>query len=165
MPDSLNRKNEEIIDISFGKNWDYIPLTKEYIENCLEIDSKFDKRSISKIILSASELMENAVKYSDEEGVRVILERKKGFSEVKLLVYNFLDEEKANRLIEEIKEMNAADALEYYIGKMRDQNVDEDMHKKSGLGFARINYEAEASIDARYIKSEKVMEITAVFKI
>ena len=72
----INYENNTVgyLDLTFGPKWDYIPLTKNYIENFLLINV-IDKVNISKIAMSASELLENAVKFSSRDGIRMMIRK------------------------------------------------------------------------------------------
>jgi hypothetical protein len=150
------------LDITFGPKWDYIPLTKNFIENFLLVNV-VDKKSISKIAMSASELLENAVKFSNKDGIRMVVRKHSKKNVIELKVYNYVEEADAKGLKERIKAMISSDPLQFYIAKMKESVTRKD--GKSGLGLARIYYEGEAKITADYIKDSKVVELTAIFDV
>ena len=118
----INYKLETMryLDITFGHKWDYIPLTKNYIESFLLLNL-IEKQIISRIAMSASELLENAVKYSDkDDGIRMVIKKLVKEKKIELCVYNFINEKSADILIERIIDMNNQDPLQYYINKMRE---------------------------------------------
>lgn len=148
------------LDITFGPKWDYIPLTKNFIENFLLVNI-VDRKSISKIAMSASELLENAVKFSNRDGIRMLIRKLGKKKLIELKVYNFVEKKDAGILVDRIKDMNKSDPLQYYITKMKESVSRKD--GKSGLGLARIRYEGEADIICKYLEDNKAVEITARF--
>ena len=150
------------LDLTFGPKWDYIPLTKNYVENFLAINL-VDRVNISKISMSASELLENAVKFSNKDGIRMMVKKLNKQNQVILVVYNYTTKKEADDLIERVKDMNNQDPLQYYIEKMKESAVRND--GKSGLGLSRINYEGEAKLDIVYFDEEGIVQVRAVFRL
>ena len=150
------------LDLTFGPNWDYIPITRNYIENFLLINID-EKESINRIAMAASELLENAVKYSTKDGVRIIINKEDERKEIELFVLNYADKTLALEHIKRIETMNAAEPLQYYIEKMKESVIRKD--GKAGLGLARINHEANAKISGKYHDSTGTLEVKAVFSL
>jgi hypothetical protein len=148
------------LDITFGPKWDYIPLTKNFIENFLLVNV-VDRKSISKIAMSASELLENAVKFSNSDGIRMMIRKMGKKKLIELKVYNYIQQKDVDALLARIDDMNKSDPLQYYITKMKESVARKD--GKSGLGLARIRYEGEADIICRYLKENKAVEFTVRF--
>ncbi len=150
------------LDLTFGPKWDYIPITRNYIENFLMINID-DKYRINKITMAASELLENAVKYSNRDGVRIIISKNDHQKNISLKVLNYADKETAMAHIGRINKMNEYKPLEYYIERMKDSVTRTD--GKAGLGLARINHEANATISALFYDETSVLEVSAIFKL
>ena len=150
------------LDITFGPKWDYIPLTKNYIENFLMINL-VNKKHISRIAMSASEFLENAVKFSNKDGIRVIIDKLGEKNQIQLQVFNFLKKDEADRLFAMIDKMNSEDPLKYYIKKMKETVARHD--DKAELGLARINYEGGAKISANYLEDDNIVELRAIFNL
>ncbi len=150
------------LDIIFGPKWDYIPLTKNYVENFLSINL-IDSVNISKVAMSASELLENAVKFSNRDGIRMIIKKNDHKNEIELLVFNYTSLREADFLIKRIEGMNTQDPLQYYISMMKETALRSD--GKSGLGLSRINYEGNAKLDVKYYNDEGIIEVKARFKL
>jgi hypothetical protein len=152
------------LDITIGHRWDYIPMTRSYVEKFLNSNIT-DKLRVMKIIVSISELLENAVKYSYKEGVRAKIKRDAVNHKLELTVYNYATKEESFKLIEYIKEIdNNKDPLKFYLDKMKDAVK----NKKNGLGLPRIKYEGEANISANYFEEETgdgTVRVKAVFNI
>lgn len=149
-----NEQTIGFLDITFGPSWEYVALTRSYIENFLAINA-VDKLHIGKIQLAASELLENAVKYCSREGNRIILNKNDKEKEISIRVFNFIEEEKAKKVVNQVKEMNRADPMEYYIQCMH--------NLEGGLGFARMNYETDAKISCEYSTEKNILEVKALF--
>jgi hypothetical protein len=150
------------LDITFGPKWDYIPLTKNYVENFLLINV-IDKQNISKIAMSASELLENAVKFSSKDGIRMMIRKLDKKNQVELIVFNHVVKKEAEKVGQLVDEMNKMEPLQYYIGKMKESVSRKD--GKAGLGLARINYEGEAKINVKFYDDIEVIQVKAVFQL
>lgn len=148
------------LDITFGPIWSYIPLTRNYIENFLMINLE-EQLGINKIVMTASELLENAVKYSSEDGIRVKITKHIDKDMVDLVVLNALiktDYEKLKVKVEEAN--NAENTLEYYVNKMKESYARND--GKAGLGIPRIRHEAEAKLNLTYFPKNDASGILEV---
>ncbi len=132
------------------------------MENFLAINL-IEKSNISKIAMSASELLENAVKFSNHDGIRMMIKKYSDQNEINLVVFNYSTKKDAQSLIERVGKMNEDDPLQYYITKMKESAVRED--GKSCLGLARINYEGEARIEVKYFEKDGIIQIKASFKL
>jgi len=150
------------LDMTFGPVWDYIPLTRNFVENFLLINL-IEKRNISKISLAVSELLENAIKYSNNDVIRLKIIKRLTDNSIEIHVFNYTDDLHANNLLEQIEIMKSRNSLEYYLEKMK--NISKNNKEFSNLGLARINYEANAKIDAFYNKNEKIIETFAKIKL
>ncbi|OHD13481.1 MAG: hypothetical protein A2086_03420 [Spirochaetes bacterium GWD1_27_9] len=154
------------LDITFGPKWDYIPLTRNYIENFLQVNYT-DKLSINKIAMSASELLENAVKYSSKDGIRTQIRKYEDEHKIELVVYNVIDKIEADKLMKYIAELNSAsDPFLFYVAKMKESIKRHD--GKSGLGLSRIAHEGSAKLEAAYFSETSdtgIIEVKALFKI
>ncbi len=148
------------LDIIFGPIWDYIPLTRNYVENFLFVNLS-NQEKISKIALGASELLENAVKYSNKDGIRLIIKKDHDDKNIILTVLNYSNKVSADELLASIEEMNKEDSLQYYLFKMKSSTTRED--GKSCLGLARINHEAKATIAAEYDAEKEIVKVNATF--
>ena len=146
------------LDLTFGPTWDYIHSTRTYLENFLIVNMK-DRKRINQITVSASELLENAVRHSPQDGVRFILKKSADKDAIEISVYNYATKESANILIDKIKDMNNHDSLQYYILKMKEKDV------SGGLGLARVYHEGAAKITGTYFEKEGVLEIKAIFEV
>lgn len=150
------------LDITFGPKWDYIALTRPYVENFLLINMA-SKDNIHKIGTAASELLENATKYSCKDGIRMIVKKSESDGLITLSVLNYSEAEQASKLIARVDEMNKTDPFEYYIYRMKESI--KNKKESAGLGLSRIYYEGEAKIGVTFHDSDGIVEVRAVFDI
>ena len=159
----MHEKNNSILDISFtASKWDYIKSTREFIKEYLQLNY-LKNEDISRVIITASELLENALKYNSDGNVEISLKKDLDSNEVFLTVLNITSDENKEKVLKVLEEMKAApDPMTYYILKMRDR--DAKSKQGGGLGLARIRSEAEAELSANFDASASKLEITAVLK-
>jgi len=162
---NYNNKSESYLDITFQPKWDNIRITKNFLEKYL-ILNVFDKKSISKVIMSTSELLENAIKNSPKSalknGVRLIIKKNPKNGHIELSVFNVIGKRNASILVKRIDEMNHAEPLDYYLGKMK-ESISTKGNTSGDLGLARIHCEGEARVQAKYDDKSKVLEVKAIF--
>lgn len=147
------------LDMQFSPLWDYVPFIRKYIHDILTLYFE-NSKDIEKITLTASELLENAVKYSKKEGIRMVLQNMNAEQPVELKVYNFAQPDHGCNLFKVLQDMKEVEPLEYYIRKMR-QSVDRESGQ-ANIGLARIYYEGEATVSAQYVQ-EELVEVNALF--
>ena len=156
------KKGSHYMDLDFGREWGNITLVKAFFENF--ITAKMEgSDEVHKIGITVSELLENAVKYSSKDGVRIIIQKKKKNGTVRIRVFNYANEQHVNNLKIRIKEMRSMDSLDFYLYRMRESV--KDKKASPGLGLARVYHEAEADITARYYENEKVVEVKAAINL
>jgi len=155
-------KTDSYLDISFKATWDYIPVTKSYIENILLIEMS-DMGDIHKIGTAASELLENATKYSTKKGIRTVIKKLEDKDEIELIVYNYSDKIHADQLIVRVEEMNKTDSLQYYLYRMKESI--KNKNESPGLGLARVYHEANAKLSASYLGDLELVEVKANIKL
>ncbi|MBN2444763.1 MAG: hypothetical protein JXJ04_25630 [Spirochaetales bacterium] len=150
--------NKELtyLDISFERKWEYIPVTKAFIEKFLTVNM-VNNEDVHKVGTASSELLENAVHYSNLNGVRMSVQNEIDESRVYLVIFNYTDDAHAKILLKRIKEMNKQNSLEYYLYRMRESIKNKG--SSPGLGLARIYHEAGAKISATYRKIKKIVEV------
>lgn len=153
---------DHYLDISFKATWDYIPVTKSYIENILLIEMS-DMGDIHKVGTAASELLENATKYSNKKGIRTIIKRNEEKDEIELTVFNYTDAANANRLTKRVEEMNKVDSLQYYLYRMKESI--KNKNESAGLGLARVYHEASARVSAEYHDEDQIVQVRANIKL
>jgi len=153
---------DHFVDIAFKATWDYIPVTKAYIENILLIEIS-DLADIHKVGTAASELLENATKFSGQKGIRALIRRVEPDNEIELIVFNHTDATHAEALAKRIEDMNKVDSLQYYLYRMKESI--RNKNESAGLGLARVYHEASARVSATYSKESQIVEVKAIIKL
>lgn len=147
------------LDITFNSKWDYIPLTRNYINNFLN-QNLTDKLLNNRIQVTVSELMENAIKFANADGIRMVIAIYGEEKKLKLSVFNYTTPKQANILKAIIDDMKHYTPLEYYINCMKTKKKD---NKGGKLGLARINHESQAELSMFHNQTEGEIEVTALF--
>jgi hypothetical protein len=150
------------LDITFHPKWDYIAITRLYVESFLLINMA-GRENIHRVSIAASELLENATKYSIDEGIRMTVRKSNADNEIALSVFNKVSFEQAKSLMERINGMNMNDSLDYYIFRMRESVKEKS--KSAQLGLARIYHECQAKMCAIFDDKEGAVEVQAIFQI
>jgi len=146
------------IEIIFGPRWTYIATVRSFLQSFLSI-TLVDNKWADVISMSASELLENAVKYASEEGTKIQIEHRKEENKLYLNVENFSVLEDIEILKKEIDVINEGDPQEMYLKKMQEAAFRTD--GKSQLGLARIRYESNAII--RLKTENNLVKIIVIF--
>ncbi|MCK5242407.1 hypothetical protein KAR34_08140 [bacterium] len=151
-------KQKGFLDITFSPFWEFVPFTRNYIYKIASRYLQCDKKK-NKVVLTVSELLENGIKYSEKPGVRLCI---KNFSctPLEVSVFNYACKPRVEKLFQTLSEMATANALEYYIKKLK-----ESVNTKAGqanIGLARINFEAGPKISAQYMDND-LLEVKAMF--
>lgn len=135
------------VELRFGPKWTYISTVRTFIQNFLAITLE-DKIKADKVSMAVSELVENAVKYSNQEDTFLRLEEPPDRNSIEVVVSNNAAEEQAQQLLGFVTEMEKLPPLEAYMQMMRLSAERQD--GKSQLGLARIRYEASATLNVTY---------------
>jgi len=143
------------LEFLFGPRWTYISIVRKFLQKFLLVTLDSGKWA-DLISISASELLENAIKYASEEGtkVKIVYYKEKNF--LKLYVENFSKEENIDILKKEIERTMSGPTDKMYLEKMMEAGSRDD--GESRLGFARIRYETNAKIELK-IDENKVRVI------
>lgn len=152
-------KSAPFVELKFGPKWTYVSTVRSFMQNFLAVTFE-NKIKADKISMAVSELVENAVKYSEQEDAFIRLRILNEGHMVEVLVVNHCTEDQANIVTEFIREINSMPPLEAYMEMMR-RSVNSP--NKSQLGLARIRYEAEGSLDVNYAYDR--ISVKAVFNI
>ncbi len=148
------------LDITFGPIWDYIPLTRNYIESFLMVHL-IDKVDICKITIAVSELLENAVKHSISDGIRVNIIKHSENDQVELIVYNFANKKDYVVLKNIIDKANeATDTLQYYANEMKESYARHD--GKARLGIPRIRHESGVRFELSFEEGKELNGIMLI---
>lgn len=151
------------VNISFSTSkWSYITAIREFLSTCLRSNSLKDE-VISKVVVVASEMLENALKYNTNGNIETFLNNNILKNEIEFTVRNraqLNDALNAIQIIEDIN--NAENAFLFYISRLRDKKS--KTINGGGLGLARITAEASASLSINYDKKSSKIDIKALIK-
>ncbi|MBN2444736.1 MAG: hypothetical protein JXJ04_25495 [Spirochaetales bacterium] len=152
------RSEAAYLDVAITRDWESIPLAMEFFTDftILRMNNCEDTHKIG---IAVSELLENAVKYSGKEIIRIKLNKAEKGNTITLHVINKTNKKHARRLIARIKELNSIDSLTYYIQRMKESIKNKE--ESAGLGLARVYHETEAKLSVRYFRLKKLVEVTA----
>ena len=150
---------EDYVELRFGPRWTYIACVRKFLTSFFLIGLA-DKERADQISMAASELLENAVKYSSESSSHLRVEVTHRGGEVDLAVENPADPQQINILRREFALINAGKPEDVYLKRMEEAAM---AGGQGRLGLIRIRYEAGAQLrlDAR----DRDVTIHAVFPI
>ena len=131
------------VELVFGPRWTYIASVRNFLQKFLFVTIE-DVKSADVISMSASELLENAIKYASEDGTKISVKYCKESDELTLAVENFTFPDNIEVLKKEVEKVNTGSPEEMYLMKMQEAALRTD--GGSQLGFARIRYETNAHI-------------------
>lgn len=160
---SVAMVDDIILNIKLLKEWNSIPHTREYLREFLLLN-KVELSSVSKIEVSASELVENSIRHSCGDGNYIYLTVKKYREKrrLSLSITNYSDEGNRKAIMDRIKEIHISDPFEYYMHRLFESV--KDRSKSSGLGLARVYYEGNASLSVDF-KEDGQVNVKAEFKL
>lgn len=163
--ENVTDKKEVLLDITLDSKWDYIQLTRLLIESVMDLED-YGKDMRDKIAVAVAELLENAIRYAHDEGMRLVLEREmcSGKKYMNLIVSNYSKKEKAHEVVELVDQMSQEDPLQFYIAKLKESIAHKHI-KQYGLGLARIYHEGEATIKINYNEDNQVIDVTTRFNL
>jgi hypothetical protein len=150
---------DDYVELCFAPRWTYISCVRKFLAGFFLIGLS-DKEQAEQISTAASELLENAVKYSSEENSYCRVEISRRGNEVHLVVENPADPEQINVLRREFALVTAAEPEAVYLKRMEEAAR---AGNQSRLGLIRIRYEAGASL--RLEVRDREVKIHAVFPI
>ena len=153
-----NLKIGEYMEINFCPNWSYISSCRHFVHDFLNV-SLMDKSKADKGAMVASELLENATKYSIDTETYMIVSLEEKEKKVSIQVKNRTTDEHMNILKKLLSNIKKQDPLKAYLAQMR--KASEKDSQQSQLGLVRIIYEAEAEIFLK-IRDKNEIIITAV---
>lgn len=144
---SIEDKYKSFIKVNFGPNWDNIAVTRRYIDEMVHNET----RSLNAKLLSAaaSELMENACKYSCYGGGYIAVYVFANAENLKIQVQNIASTDAILLLKERMAEISRGDPEDTY-RKMMLQTFTQKSDK-SRLGLAKIRYECKAEIQLKIL--------------
>jgi len=154
------------LKFKINPSWDEL----DYVRGELEIflgTNEMNGDQIHALIMTCSELTENAIKYghhnNDADKIEIFVDiyDKEVIVEVKNKIYN-VDNEELKALDENIQWIRGfQNKYEAYIEKLKYISA---KNIKSGLGLVRIAYEGQCILDF-FVNEDDVLAISAVYKL
>jgi len=136
------------IELRFQSEWGLIDDAREFLQRGMR-RAIVDPHLCEKLGIAAHELMENAFRYSPAAEVKIRVEVE-AYDTVRIIVENTASPERIASLLEEVAQLGATeDALAYYQQKMQ-----ASVHRTaegSGLGLARVRFEASMWVDVEIV--------------
>ncbi|MBI3181131.1 MAG: anti-sigma regulatory factor [Myxococcales bacterium] len=132
------------MEVEFCPSWGFIDDARRFVE-AFCCHSRVPAERATQIAMAAHELLQNAVKYSEDgrAGVKLRIDPPKDW--VDLVVENRCTASAAKQLkVAASRLTKAADPLQVYVELMHETARRED---GSGLGLARIQYEAQLELE------------------
>lgn len=146
--------------------WGKIETVREEAKNFLE-KRRFSSDDTNALIMIASELIENAIKYGHfSENGKVVLTIDIEDNKITIEAKNPIDKEKdfhlknLDKTIQWIRGFQTP--FEAYIERLRQVSNRISQANESGLGLVRIAYEGQSIIDF-YINKDDVLAVSAVY--
>jgi hypothetical protein len=136
------------LDIRIWRDMNMVSVVRRFVEEVYEEEIN-DLDTVSRIALSAHELLENAIKYSSSGSVRirVVTSRVDDCDQVAIHVTNQADPAHLAALQIALSEMaDATDPFAHYQALLR---ISSKRRDGSGLGLARVKAEGEMSLSLR----------------
>jgi hypothetical protein len=154
-----DRRADDHVTLRFQPRWTYISCVRRFLTSFFLIGLS-DKERAEQISMAASELLENAVKYSSEESSHLNVEVIRRNGEIDVVVENPAEPEQINVLRREFALISAAEPEQIYLKRM------EEAAKAGGqsrLGLIRIRYETGARLQLE--AGERNVTVHAIFPI
>lgn len=145
------------VKISYSPRWAYVQNIRDFVKNFC-INSQLPNDISDKIMIVASELLENAVKYSYKEDVSFKMEIAPNDNNVNISVSNYSEEKNTKVLQQELEDVNSLPPQEAYLKNLARVAQNPDI---SRLGFSRIRYETNATFDLS-IEGDHVLVVCKV---
>ena len=148
--------------------WEKLDYVRDQITSFLE-NHKLKSDQIHALVMTASELSENAIKYgantpSDKVDILVDIYPKEIIIEVKNKIKKN-DNEELKKLDENIQWIRGfQNQYEAYMEKLKQISAKNLKRGESGLGLVRISYEGQSILDF-YVNENDILAMSAVYKL
>ena len=152
--------SKEYIELKFSPQWNYVSAARGFLQNFLAI-SIGDQTKADRIAMSASELLENAIKYSINSETYMYVEVDHKTNSASITVTNDSTRESIDSLKCVYEKVTRGEPLEAYVTQMKEAATRSD--GKSQLGLVRIRYEAGADLSL-HIENDTRVSITVEMK-
>lgn len=150
-------KPDAHVEMLFKAQWPFILCVRKFLSSFFLRDLASRERA-GRIAMAASELLENAIKYSSNEPglIRIAVTRRGG--EIDLVVENSVDERQIEVLRREVVLINSMAPEEIYLRRMHEAS---QSGAQGRLGLARIRFAAGARLNLE--TGERTVAIHAIF--
>ncbi|MDH4262954.1 MAG: ATP-binding protein [Spirochaetia bacterium] len=149
--------------------WEELDYVREQVEIFLA-KHNFNSDQIHALMMTTSELAENAIKYghyeTDKDKIDIFLDiyPKEVIIEVKNKIHD-VDNEELKELDENIQWIRGyQNQYEAYMEKLKHVSAKNLKKGESGLGLVRIAYEGQCILDF-YVNEDDVLAMSAVYKL
>ncbi|HEX2573695.1 MAG TPA: hypothetical protein VH877_29360 [Polyangia bacterium] len=149
----------DYIELRFGPRWTYIGCVRKFIASFFLIGLA-DKERAEQISVAASELLENAIKYSSGDDSSLHISIRKYDKEVDVCVRNPAEPRQISLLRREFAMITSGNAEDIYLKRMEEAAKTAD---QSRLGLVRIIYETEARLHLEVLENEVALH--AIFPV
>lgn len=151
------KKPDAHVEMTFKAQWPIILCVRKFLSSFFVLDLSSRERA-GRIAMAASELLENATKYSsNEHGVIRIAVTRRG-AEIDLVVENPVDKRQIEVLRREIVLINSMAPEEIYLRRMHEAS---QAGAQGRLGLARIRFAAGARLHLE--AGERTVAVHAIF--
>lgn len=154
------RASDGCFALEFSNNWDYVSIVRDFLYNYTSLLLKNNLKADAFTII-ASELIENAVKYSpppvEKSQIRMEMIHDANNKKIQLKIENLSNAENISILKKDIGNLKLSDSAKNYIEKI----IVTGQNNKTMLGLARIRYETgcELFLDITDLK----VTVTAIY--
>jgi hypothetical protein len=135
-------KSDAYVELRFGPRWTYVGCVRRFLASFFLIGLS-DKERAERISMAASELLENAVKYSSDDRTDIKVTVTRSGTDLDLFVQNPAEPQQINLLRREFALISAGDPEATYLMRMKEAAKDQGQCR---LGLIRIRYEAGARL-------------------
>jgi len=135
------------VELKFGPNWKYISTVRIFIVNFLAITLE-DKIRADHIAMAVNELVENAIKYSDQYAIEINLYVYNEGDYITVSVCNYARAEEVEELTRILAEIKSEPPIDAFMKRIMEKSS--KSKSKSTIGLARIIYETNANITSSY---------------
>ncbi|MDH4199801.1 MAG: ATP-binding protein [Spirochaetia bacterium] len=156
------------LSITIKPVWEELDGVREQVEGFLE-KNNFQKDQVYAMVMTTSELAENAIKYGAQGEANSIhitadIYPKEVIIEVKNKIRD-IDDDELKKLDEDIQWIRGfQNQYEAYMEKLKHVSAKTLKDGESGLGLVRIAYEGQSILDF-YVNENDILAMSAVYKL
>jgi hypothetical protein len=142
MRDGNELQSDRLVELRFKPLWLYVDAVREFCGFFAR--ATFDDDELGQRVgLVVHELLENAVRYGDEQELELRLERRE--KEIVICVINTTTDDRAQKLRELVDELNSQTPAAAYTRAL--QHAVGLPSTESGLGLPRVRYEGQVELN------------------